>query len=291
MWTEYRTDEQISIKSMYSLFEEEYGHGFSFSGESHNFWECVYVKGGGMCVSADERVYNLAENELIFHKPMELHKFHINNSDGVKVLIFSFFAEGKQMDFFRNKVFRLLNSQKSIIDNMLDFIHTKIDDFEMPDKIRNSTEKYLYPFKISGTYSQMITTYILQLLLSLCEDSSISSASDTPDAVVFTNAVRFMRNNIDTQLSISEIASHCNISATGLKRIFSKYTGMGVHKYYTKLRIKTSAELLRDGDNVTDVAEKLGFGTQCYFSAVFKRETGISPTEFKRNDHALFDFM
>ena len=66
---------------------------------------------------------------------------------------------------------------------------------------------------------------------------------------------------------------------------------MGVHKYYTKLRIKTSAELLRDGDNVTDVAEKLGFGTQCYFSAVFKRETGISPTEFKRNDHALFDFM
>ena len=141
----------VKISAIYSIFWRHYSNTYRFLGETHNFWECVLVRKGEICVSADERIYHLQENEIIFHKPMELHKFHINNSDGVKVLIFSFFAEGKQMDFFRNKVFRLLNSQKSIIDNMLDFIHTKIDDFEMPDKIRNSTEKYLYPFKISGT--------------------------------------------------------------------------------------------------------------------------------------------
>lgn len=290
MWTEYRAEEQITIKSMYSLFEEEYTKDFSFSGESHNFWECFYVRGGDVCVSADGRVYNLSENEIIFHKPMELHKFHINNPDGAKALIFSFSASGEAMDFFKNKVFCLRESQKNIIDNMLDFMYTKIDDFEGCELYPIHT-KYLEPFNRSGVYSQIITTYILQLLLSLCEDNDISAVSDEPDANVFQRAVDFMNNNIDMPVSITDIASYCNISATGLKRIFTRYAGMGVHKYFIKLRIKTSAELLRDSYGVGEVAEKLGFGTQCYFSAVFKRETGISPTDFKKNNFSSLDFI
>ena len=55
---------------MYSLFETHYNGRYVFPGETHNFWECLYVQKGEVCVSADERVYNLTDGEIIFHKPL-----------------------------------------------------------------------------------------------------------------------------------------------------------------------------------------------------------------------------
>ena len=67
--------EQIHITSMHSLFKIHYECGFEFPGETHDFWECLYILDGELCVSADERIYNMSQGELIFHKPLEFHKF------------------------------------------------------------------------------------------------------------------------------------------------------------------------------------------------------------------------
>ena len=82
--------EQIHITSMHSLFKIHYECGFEFPGETHDFWECLYILDGELCVSADERIYNMSQGELIFHKPLEFHKFIVNNSKGATVLTFSF---------------------------------------------------------------------------------------------------------------------------------------------------------------------------------------------------------
>lgn len=281
IWSAYKINEQVNITNMYSLFEAHYDNGFSFSGETHNFWECFYVIDGSVCVSGDGRVYNLTQNEIIFHKPMELHQFNIDNENGATIFVFSFSAEGAVMDFFKNKVFRLLESQTEIIQNMLNYIHRKTKITGIPENTHYALT-YMFPFDKVQTYPQMISTYIYQLLLSLCDDNNISVVSDSPDAVVFRKAVDFMNNNICRQPSISETALFCHVSETGLKRIFYKYSGLSVHKYFVMLKIRAASELLKDGAGVTEVSERLGFGSQGYFSAAFKREMGLSPTEFKR---------
>ena len=86
--------EQIHITSMHSLFKIHYECGFEFPGETHDFWECLYILDGELCVSADERIYNMSQGELIFHKPLEFHKFIVNNPKGATVLTFSFSAGG-----------------------------------------------------------------------------------------------------------------------------------------------------------------------------------------------------
>lgn len=69
------------------------------------------------------------------------------------------------------------------------------------------------------------------------------------------------------------------MSQATLKRIFARYTGIGIHKYFLQLKIKSATELLQSGMNVCQTSEKLGFSSQCYFSTVYKRETGKSPSE------------
>ena len=75
MYKPYKINQLINITEMYSFFERQFGKDYSFPGESHNFWECMYVEDGSVCVSGDERVYSLKSGEIIFHKPMEFHKF------------------------------------------------------------------------------------------------------------------------------------------------------------------------------------------------------------------------
>lgn len=88
----------------------------------------------------------------------------------------------------------------------------------------------------------------------------------------------YMNRRIYESPSIEEIAKIVGVSQAGLKRIFKKYSGLGVHKYFLKLKLKLAAKMLEDGFSVTDTAEKLCFSSQGYFTKTFKRETGILPS-------------
>lgn len=276
-WKAYKVNELIAIPEFFSFFKIHYDHDFAFKGESHNFWECLYVAAGTVCVSADERIYNLHSGDIIFHKPLELHKFYINDMKGADIIVFSFSLEGELSDYFRNKVFCLTQLQKEIVAAMLHYIQTKQSELAIPKAARVYRE-YLYPFTFSKTYSQMVVTYLYQLLLSLADNGMVTQVSDSTDANLFRTAVDYMNSNICEQCTVTDIAAFCNVSEASLKRIFDKYAGIGVHKYYLQLKIKTATRLLKDGCSVSETAQRLGFSSQGYFSAAYKRETGQSPS-------------
>ncbi|MBQ8231157.1 MAG: helix-turn-helix transcriptional regulator [Lachnospiraceae bacterium] len=280
VWLAYPVTEQIHITAMYSLFKIHYNNGFAFHGEAHNFWECFYVIDGEVCVSADERVYNLMRGEIIVHKPLEFHKFIVNGPKGATVLIFSFSAEGPLTGWLRDKVFSLSNSQNQILKSLISYMQSKADGLGL------SPQKYydcLKPFEQLPYYSQMIITYLYQLFLSLSDEGTISSVSSAPDAVTFSKAISYLNCNLHRQPSVREIAKFSNVSEASLKRIFDKYAGISVHKYLLKLKIKVAMELLQDGESVCMVAERLGFNSQSYFSKAFKRETGFNPSDLKQS--------
>ena len=188
-----------------------------------------------------------------------------------------FSAEGHLTGWLRDKVFSLSEVQKSQVEAMLTYIHSRGASGDVSQK----EYRYLLPYEHITSYMQMVVTYLYQLFLTLAEEGQISAVSSAPDAVIFGKAIGYLNSNLERQPTIQEISRFCNVSEAGLKRIFDKYAGMGVHKYLLKLKIKAAMELLADGDSVSVVAEKVGFGSQSYFSKAFKRETGQNPTDFK----------
>ena len=271
----YPVREQIRITDMYTFFQMHYDNGYEFSGETHNFWECLYVLDGEVCVSADDRVYNMSQGEIIFHSPLELHKFFVNGFNGATLLIFSFSAEGPLTISLRNKVFKLSDIQKGLIETLLHYLQSKTESINPSF----DTQYFLQFFHKLPYYSQMLVSYLHQLFLSLAEEGTISTASSAADAITFRKAIGYLNYNLHRQPTVSEIARYCNLSDASLKRLFEKYAGIGVHKYLTKLKIKAAMELLEEKESVANVAEKLGFTSQSYFSKAFKRETGMSPSE------------
>lgn len=286
IWLSSNVTEQIFIEKYFSFFEVHYENGYDFPGETHNFWECLYVLEGTLCVSGDERVYNMAEGEIIFHKPLELHKFYVNNENGATLLIFSYSLDGKLSDYLKNKVFRLSEEQEYIAASMLRYMHRCWANMGTAEDTSLYRQDYLSLFERIPTFSQMITTYIYQLLLSLIDDGSLSRVSTARDAIVYSQAVNYMNSQICSQPSVTDIADFCHISEASLKRVFRKYAGISIHKYFLKLKIKTAAGLMDNGLSVTETADQLGFSSQAYFSTVFKRETGVCPNSRQQRNPA-----
>ena len=94
--------------------------------------------------------------------------------------------------------------------------------------------------------------------------------------------IKILENNVCSQLSIQEIADMCNISVSLVNKIFARYSSGGIHKYFLKLKIIKAIELLSDGIEISQISERLAFNNQNYFSLVFKRETGLSPLNYKK---------
>ncbi len=303
IWIGKPVENQISIKEFFSFFEGEYQPGYHFRGESHNFWECVCILEGSLCVSGDERVYNMTEGEIIFHKPLEFHKFYVTSGEKTKLLIFSFTPEGILEDYLKNKVFQLSAMQQDILQVLLSYVRSrkktdpdtfvekaiaesetaeretaglKIAEPEIPEP---ATTGYMSSFSEIPTYSQMVASYVCQLVLSLAEEGTIARTSAAQDALLFRHAVNYMNSMVCAQPSVAEIAGFVGTSEAGLKRIFQKYAGISVHKYFLQLKVKAALRFLEDGCSVTETAYRLGFDSQPYFSAFLKRETGRNPSQ------------
>lgn len=96
------------------------------------------------------------------------------------------------------------------------------------------------------------------------------------------------RDYIDRQfhrsdMSISRLAAQLGISDSYLRRKFHAVYGMGPATYLKKLRIEHAKTLLNTGYYaVSDVAELCGFSSHSYFSAEFRRLTGMVPGEYKK---------
>ena len=86
----------------------------------------------------------------------------------------------------------------------------------------------------------------------------------------------------DPDLSLNEMAALVNLSASHFSVVFSQETGHTFKEYLTDIRIRKAKELLRmTGLRSADIADRVGYNDPHYFSSVFKKHTGLSPSEFR----------
>lgn len=92
----------------------------------------------------------------------------------------------------------------------------------------------------------------------------------------------------DTELDLRALARGAHLSLSHFRRIFRETHGEGPRAMHTRARMQKACELvLYSGWNLTTISAKLGFSTVHNFSRAFKRETGVSPRQYKRKQLAL----
>lgn len=267
MYTRVDVGQCFRIQGVYTAFDEWIRSDYFFVGERHNFWELVLVLSGRVGVTAGEDAREMEAGQGILHSPMEFHRVWYAGVPA-RILIFTFSGEGLPAD--AGGRFR-------------------IHDPERPEQLLAKTREN---FTMRGIFVEGLREHSLDaqlvikeweifLLEQLRHRLPVQRIPRTVPAKNYAAIVRVLEENVSRNLSIEAIAQLCSMSPVSVKQTFSRYAGMGVINYFNRLKIQAAIVLLREGSTVQEAAEALGFSSQNYFSTVFKRIHGLSPTAYK----------
>jgi LacI family transcriptional regulator len=104
-------------------------------------------------------------------------------------------------------------------------------------------------------------------------------ACDDPDVA---RAIRFMWDNLQVHMSVSDVAKAVSLSRRSLERAFREQIGYGVNAEWQRRRLERCCQLLRETDlTVADIAPQVGFRSKDYLHTLFRRKYGVTPRKYR----------
>ncbi|MDQ8188317.1 AraC family transcriptional regulator [Pelagicoccus sp. SDUM812002] len=133
-------------------------------------------------------------------------------------------------------------------------------------------------------FRNIAATALMQILALATHLPSRKEEENHPMRKTVRRACFLMRQRSEGPLCPEELAAELNTGYTYFRRMFRKYTGISPKRYHSQLRLQRIKRLLRDGSSsVSEIADKFGFASPFHLSNWFKKETGLSPRDWRQS--------
>jgi len=153
---------------------------------------------------------------------------------------------------------------------------------------RTLEEIILCPFEghLKKTYLQSkVTTLLLDMLVEMHGEGTHCPNIDLPRADLdsLRTVEHYIKANLNTSLSISQLTGVAGFNASKLKRDFKRVYGTTIFKYITRLRMETASQLIgNNGFTIAEAAHEVGYSNPQHFTNAFKRTLGYLPSVLKK---------
>lgn len=155
--------------------------------------------------------------------------------------------------------------------------------------IRRLTELLLNEFYIKDEQNcTMINLYLEQILISLSRIYKgnvgyIDKKSSSTSNYAVYNALRYIDREYMYITNVKSVAKELSYSEYYLSHIFSEKVGMSIKEYIIKKKLQSAAQMLRITNlSVGEISDSLNFSNQHTFRQAFKKEYGMSPSEYRK---------
>ena len=119
-----------------------------------------------------------------------------------------------------------------------------------------------------------------QFLTTLLREISAPASSGSQ----ITDAVNQINANYNTDISLSELSKNLRITSSQLSRLFHREIGISPIEYLTNVRLEHSMQLLTMTNlGINEIATLCGFANGNYFTKVFKKKLGFTPSKYRTN--------
>ncbi len=136
---------------------------------------------------------------------------------------------------------------------------------------------------ISRAYREAYTASFFQILPGSSSVGHIKEKEVTGYRWEINEAIRYIRCHFRENITVDMAAKELFISASHLMHLFREQVGKTFNDCLTEYRIQAAREMLKDPRNkVYEVCERIGYGDVKYFSQLFKKITGTSPSEYMK---------
>lgn len=264
---------QVEVFDANRHFSVKYPH-------RHDFFEVLYLlKGSGYHV-IDGNKYEIKPPCVFFLSPGQAHKLELSND--IEGFIFIFTAD-----------FYLLNriNQNSLIE--FPFFYTIHQDnppllFENENDIRFLESLFLRgisEIRCSGEYTTEMIRSILDLILTFCASRypiTEVQVNKGKGQILVKRFFHLLEENYQKNLTLQDYAAMIGITSNHLTQTVKQLTGKTSSQIIkSKQLLEIKRLLVHTNLNVTEIANQLHFDDQSYFTKFFKRETGLTPLQYR----------
>lgn len=275
----------LTISRIVTIHYYEFDRHFVFHGESHPFWEMVYVDKGAVAIQREQEQLTLKQGEIIFHRPNEFHSIKALDSSP-NFFVISFVCDSPIMQCLESYRTLLHKELRSFIASIIRESENAYDIPKNKPDLRKLVRKKSCPIGAE----QLIKTYLEQFLIFLVRDitqkehTTLFPSKESMENHLVQEVKNYIDAHIESTVRIAELCKKFGYSKSYLSKLFHQQCGETLAGYMTHQKIDKAKQLIReDRYNFAQISAYLSFDNPQYFSRVFKRVTGMSPTEFKHS--------
>ena len=248
----------------------------------YNDYEVYYLLEGERCYFIGTKIYHLKQGSLVFVRRNVIHKTALSReahhdrilleiSRSYLESVFAITGELTLHDFFQDDciILSLESEEQSFITELLLALGRELGT-------KNSGFRLL-------AKSLVAELFIYAKRMENKTNPSASSRTDDPRHRQIEQIACYIAENCCSPLSLNSIAEQFYMNKCYLSRIFKEITGFTVNGYLHARRIQKARSLLiQNSMNISEVAEAAGYENLTYFERVFKKHTGMSPLEYRK---------
>lgn len=279
-------NEQLSVSSTNPIKARSYNYQcYTYPWHCHPEYELMYVeKGHGQCLVGDS-IISYTDNTLIFFGPNLPHcmqsapEYETENSPRVNGVIIQFEKDFMHYAFSNYIQFTQINE---LLQHTCRGVRFSME--QLPN-----VRHLLQQIPAEKGVTQIIL--ILKLLQELAQQSKpvcLASPNYIPLPLEVANkkiekVISFLNKRYTQNITLEEVSSYIAMNPTAFCRYFKEQTGKTFKQYILDMRIGYACKLLAaDILNISQVSLECGFESIGHFNRIFKKTTGITPTQYKK---------
>lgn len=233
----------------------------------HDWFEIYYLTSGSCNYFIDDKSYKLQAGDIVFIPQGVIHKTNYISSTHSRMLI------NCSHELIPNCVYKRVTEQINIYRSAE--MRKEVDAI-----FRKIKQEYTEEDAFSDEALRAWLTHLFITVVRAAEKCTNIGAEITSAQ----KAIEYVQSNYMNRITLSDAARHCSVSSEHLSRTFKKQTGVGFNEYLCLFRLNKAEALLvnQPGVTISDIAYRCGFNDSNYFSNVFRRQYGMSPSQKKK---------
>ena len=276
----YTLDNIIRIDKIKALEYFEARSDFNLDKEKHSFWELSYVDSGTIYANYENECSELNQGDLLIIPPAVMHSYKGKSDVASTVFFICFSCNSKIINSLYGK-YTLSDTNKLLLTDLISEVRSTFS-FEFKSRIKSLRRQ-----PIGG--QQMIDILLTRILIQMLRETKDTEperheviTSAFYNGKLTNKIVSLLKDNLYGNMNLEDISKSLFFSKNYLGNIFRQEVGMSIMQYYTALKIDEAKRLIRQNTELKKISELLCFDNQNYFSKVFKKHTGLTPSKYRQ---------
>ncbi len=238
----------------------------SYIAHRHDYYEMIFYQNcGGICVLNGEE-HKITENCLFLLTPNDYHRIDAQNTNISKSTVISFSENAVDEELIGSLAF-CPRVWHDLDQNSINMINALCSGYFSKEKRRD-----------------LLMIHLLNALLCRILDAGakLKMTSEHLSPTVL-RAMTLVLTDISANVTLGKVANECKMTPAYFSSVFSKEMGKSFIKWLTEVRIEHAKRFLENSESdILEICYECGYNTPSQFIKMFKRETGITPSGYRK---------